>query len=82
MARKNIVILGQRRPSMSDRPKLPESYWRLASAGEASNKANWAFYQTSELGRKKTIISVDADEALVILWALNDYNEKHRREYA
>lgn len=66
---------------MSDRQKFPESHWRLASAGAASNKANWAFYQTSEMGRKKTIISVDADEALVILWALEEYIEKHRKEY-
>jgi hypothetical protein len=34
--------------------------------------------QTSELGRKKTIISVDADEALAINWALEEYIERHR----
>lgn len=61
--------------------KLPESFWRLASASNARRKASWAGFQTGELGRKKTIISVDADEALVIEWALKDYIEKHRKEY-
>lgn len=61
--------------------EIPESYWRLASAQSALNKASWASYQTGELCRKKTIISVDEDEALVIEWALKDYVEKHRREY-
>ena len=61
--------------------KLPESYWRLASASTAQSKAGWAAMQTGELGRKKTIISVDNDEACVIVWALDDYIEKHRKEY-
>ena len=61
--------------------QLPESFWRLASASRAKSKASWATFQTGELGRKKTIISVDEDEALVICWALEDYIEKHRREY-
>lgn len=60
---------------------IPESFWRLASASYAMSKASYAFYQTAELGRKKTIINVDADEALVIEWALKDYIEKHRKEY-
>ena len=60
---------------------MPESYWRLGSAQSAMNKASFAGYQTGELGRKKTIISVDEDEALVIEWALKDYIEKHRKEY-
>ncbi len=62
-------------------PKIPESFWRLASASSAKSKASWAAFQTGEQGRKKTIISVDNDEALVIQWALSDYIEKHRREY-
>jgi hypothetical protein len=37
--------------------------------------------QTGELGRKRTIISVDNDEAVCIEWALEDYIEKHRKEY-
>lgn len=61
--------------------EIPESYWRLASAQSALNKASWAKFQTGEQNRKKTIISVDDDEALVIEWALKDYIEKHRREY-
>lgn len=61
--------------------KIPESFWRLASASHAMSKAQWAYFQTSEQGRKKTIISVDSDESLVIEWALQDYIEKHRREY-
>lgn len=60
---------------------VPESFWRLASANHAMSKAGYALFQTAELGRKKTIISVDADEALVIQRALMDYIEKHRKEY-
>lgn len=62
-------------------PIIPESFWRLASASMAMSKASWAHFQTSEQGRKKTIISVDADEALVIEWALKDYIKKHEKEY-
>ena len=62
-------------------PEIPERFWRLASASSAKSKANWASFQTGEQGRKKTIISVDNDEALVIQWALSDYIEKHRREH-
>lgn len=62
-------------------PKIPESFWRLASAAAAESKAAWAATQTGELGRKQTIISVNNDEALVITWALSDYLEKHRKEY-
>ena len=58
---------------------VPESFWRLASAQFAMRKASYAAYQTGELGRKKTIISVDADEALVIEWALSEYIEKHSK---
>lgn len=61
--------------------KLPESYWRLGSAQFARSKASYALFQTAELGRKKTIISVDSDEALVIGRALDEYIEKHRKEY-
>ena len=64
-----------------DTPKLPESFWKLASAQTAKSKADWANYQTGELGRKKTIISVDADEAFAIYMALDEYIEKHRKEY-
>ena len=60
---------------------LPESYWKLASAGTAKDKAGYALFHTKELGRKKTIISVDADEAFAIYKALDEYIEKHRREY-
>lgn len=61
-----------------DVKKMPESYWRLASASVAKDKASWAAHQTGECGRKKTIISVDADEALVISWALDEYLKTHR----
>ena len=70
-----------KRADMDQKPKVPESFWRLASAQFAHGKATYAVYQTGELGRKKTIISVDNDEALVIEWALRDYIEKHRKEY-
>ena len=36
--------------------------------------------QTSEFGRTRTIISVNADEALVILWALEEYIDKYRKK--
>ena len=62
-------------------PKLPESYWKLASAELAKSKANWAEVQTGELGRKRTIISVTNDEAVVICMALDEYIKKHRKEY-
>ena len=62
-------------------PNIPESFWRLASASVVKSKAEWASVQTGELGRSRTIISVDADEALVIVWASQDYIEKHRKEY-
>lgn len=65
----------------TDAPKLTESFWKLASAQTAKSKANWASFQTGELGRKKTIISVDADEAFAIYVALDEYIEKHRKEY-
>ena len=61
--------------------KLPESYWKLASADLAKSKANWAEIQTGELGRKRTIISVNNDEAFAIYMALDEYIEKHRKEY-
>jgi hypothetical protein len=61
--------------------KLPESYWKLASAGSALRKAHWAEVQTGEFGRTKTIISVDNDEAFAIYMALDEYIKKHRKEY-
>ena len=61
--------------------KLPESYWKLASADLAKSKANLAEIQTGELGRKRTIISVNNDEAFAIYMALDEYIEKHRKEY-
>ena len=64
-----------------DKPKLPESFWKLASAQVAKSKASWAAMQTGELGRTRTIISVDYDEVVCIEWALEDYIEKHRKEY-
>lgn len=60
---------------------IPESYWKLASADLARSKANWAHFQTTELGRKRTIISVTEDEAFAIYMALGEYIEKHRKEY-
>lgn len=60
---------------------IPESYWKLASADLARSKANWAHFQTAELGRKRTIISVTEDEAFAIYIALGEYIEKHRKEY-
>lgn len=62
-------------------PKLPESYWKLASAELAQSKARWAEMQTGEFGRKRIIISVTNDEAFAICLALDEYIEKHRKEY-
>ena len=53
--------------------------YRLGSANYIKSKANWAYMQTSEFGRTRTIISVNADEALVILWALEEYIDKYRK---
>ena len=64
-----------------DKPMLPESFWKLASAQVALSKANWASIQTGEFGRKRTISSVDADEAFAIYMALDEYIKKHRKEY-
>ena len=64
-----------------DKPMLPESFWKLASAQVALSKANWASVQTGEFGMKKTIINVDADEAFAIYMALDEYIKKHRKEY-
>lgn len=60
---------------------IPESFWCLASASVVKDKAAWAMRQTSELGRTKTIISVDADEAQAIYLAMGEYIAKHREEY-
>ena len=60
---------------------VPESFWRLGSAQIAMSKAKWACRQTWEFGRKKTIINVDEDEALVIFLALVEYIVNHRKEY-
>lgn len=56
-----------------------EECYRFASARHALSKAIWAHKQTTEYERKKTIISVDADESLVICWALQAYLEKHEK---
>lgn len=60
---------------------IPESYWKLASADLARSKADWAHFQTAELGRKRTIISVTEDEAFAIYMALGEYVDRHRKEY-
>lgn len=71
----------KRRVHGEEKVKVPEEFWKLASANCVYSKACWAHTQTSEYGRKKIIISVDSDEALVIIWALEDYINKHRKEY-
>lgn len=60
---------------------IPESYWKLASADLARSKADWAHFQTAELGRKRTIISVTEDEAFAIYMALGEYVDRHRKDY-
>lgn len=60
--------------------KLPKRFWRLDSAESALGKVNWALFQTAEEGRKKTIISVDADEAIAMYFALEEYIAKHSAE--
>lgn len=54
-----------------------DQFWKVFSARVAREKADTAFYQTAELGRTKTIISVDSDQALVIYRALDEYIERH-----
>ncbi len=61
-----------------------ERIFRRASASRARSKAKWAKYQTGDGGMKKTIISVDFDEAVAIEWALDLYletTEKYLRSY-
>ena len=53
-----------------------EPIFRRGSAAYLRNKASYAKYQTGELGRKRTIISVDHDEAIVLEWAIDLYLEK------
>ena len=79
---KRTVTMTKKQESGNMTPsKLPERFWKLASAGSALSKANWACVQTGELGRKKTIISVDEDEAFALYMALDEYIKKHRKEY-
>lgn len=59
----------------------PESYWKLGTASHLLSKIKWAAFQTGDLGRKKTIISVDNDMTFVLENAVEEYLEKHRREY-
>lgn len=59
-------------------PSMPEEYYLLASASNAQSKASWAFTQTTEFGRTRTIISVDSDEALVIYRALDNYIQEYQ----
>ena len=54
-----------------------DRFWKTASARSVKRKSEWAFFQTAELGRKTTIISVDCYEAQVIVWAMQEYVRKH-----
>ena len=54
-----------------------DRFWKTADAQYVKRKAEWAWTQTAEFGRKKTIISVDCDEAQVIVWAMEEYLLKH-----
>lgn len=58
-----------------------DRFWKTADAQFVKSKAEWAWTQTAELGRKKTIISVDCDEAQVIVWAMEEYLWKHSEYY-
>lgn len=59
---------------------IPQSFWRIPAARSVLEKAGRAVYQTTEQGRKNTIICVDEDEALVIRWAIAEYIDKHVEE--
>ena len=58
---------------------LTEPMMRLGSASCVLSKIGWAAFQTGELGRTKTIISVDNDEAIVLEWAVKEYIESRRK---
>lgn len=54
-----------------------DRFWKTADAQYVKRKDEWAWTQTAEFGRKKTIISVDCDEAQVNVWAMEEYLLKH-----
>ncbi len=56
-----------------------EQHMKLATAQEIANKACWASFQTGELDRKKTIISVDNEESVLIEQAIGMYIEECHR---
>ena len=55
--------------------------WHIDAALTARDRASWAAFQTAENGRPRTIISVDAEEAIAIEYALNYYIEKFEDAY-
>lgn len=65
--------------------RMPEErndrLWQTASAQFVKRKAEWAWFQTAECGRNKTIISVDCYEAKAIVWAMEEYLWKHSEYY-
>ena len=58
---------------------LTEQMMRLGSASCVLSKVKWAAFQTGELDRKKTIISVDNDESIVLEWAVQEYIDSRRK---
>lgn len=58
---------------------MSEQMMRLASANCVLSKVKWAAFQTGELDRKKTIISVDNDEAIVLEWAVQEYIDSREK---
>ena len=59
---------------------MKEEMMKLGSAHHVLLSAKRAFWQTSELFRKRTIISVDMDEAIVIERAVKEYIERCENE--
>lgn len=67
---------------MSEREWLQvcdEQHMKLATAQVIADKACWASFQTGELGRARTIISVSNEESVLIETAIGMYIEECRR---
>lgn len=66
-------------PSREWLKRCSEQMMKLASAQSILSKAQWASFQTGELFRKKTIISVDNEEATLIEMVFRSYiDDCHR----
>ncbi len=56
-----------------------EQDMNLGTAQEIANKVHWASFQTGELGRARTIISVNNEESDLLGYAIKMYIEECHR---